>query len=91
MKKGPKISAQKSARVDHVNIEGLPEILTMEEASSYLRLPIKTLRRLSLLSRFPATKIGGSWRIRRDALEEFLYRPIVLTPKFTRQSRDMDT
>jgi len=48
------------------------EILTAEEAASYLRVSVETVWRWCKQGRLPAFQIGRAWRIRKDKLEELI-------------------
>lgn len=48
------------------------EILTPEEAASYLRVHPQTVYRKLRLGQMPGAKIGDQWRIRRADLDEYL-------------------
>ena len=47
-------------------------IMTIEEASRYLRIPKSTLYKLAQRRRLPSQKIGRHWRFRKDALDRWL-------------------
>jgi excisionase family DNA binding protein len=46
-----------------------PEILTLEELASYLRIGTRTAYRLVSTGAIPAAKVGGQWRISRLELD----------------------
>ncbi len=48
------------------------QVLTGEEAASYLRLHVKTIYRLVKEGKVPGRKVGGNWRFHRDELERWL-------------------
>ncbi len=48
------------------------EILTIEEAAQYLRLPVSTVYRLAQAGRIPAQKIGRQWRFYLPSLTQFV-------------------
>lgn len=48
------------------------DILTIEEAADYLRVPVSTVYRLAQSSRLPAQKIGRQWRFYRPQLIQFM-------------------
>ena len=53
----------------------MTNLMTVQEASAYLNLNIKTTYRLAAEQKLPFTKIGGIWRIDRDTLHNlFLVR-----------------
>jgi excisionase family DNA binding protein len=48
------------------------EILTIQQAAEFLQICDKTVRRLISKKELPASKIGGSWRVKRSDIEEYL-------------------
>ena len=46
----------------------LPNVLTLEEAADYLRLPRETVERQAIRGRIPGRRIEDTWRFLRDAL-----------------------
>jgi excisionase family DNA binding protein len=46
-----------------------PDIMTMKEAATFLKIHPKTLNKLALAKKVPAVRIGRSWRFSRLALE----------------------
>lgn len=55
------------------NVEPLPEIMTVAELAEFLRLDQRTVSlRLLRSGLVHATKIGGKWRITREAVESYL-------------------
>jgi len=48
------------------------EILTPREAAEYLSIHVRTIYRLAKNGDIPGRKIGGSWRFKKDALDEWL-------------------
>lgn len=51
---------------------GTKDLLDVEEVASFLDVGPVTIYRRCREGRLPCLKIGRSWRIRREALEEFL-------------------
>ena len=49
------------------------EILTIEQAATYLKVCDKTVRRLIRNKKLKASKVGRSWRIRKQDIGEFLH------------------
>ena len=47
------------------------EILTIKEVAAYLKLNKKTAYKLTAEGKIPAFKVGGSWRFRKDEIENF--------------------
>ena len=50
----------------------MDEILTANEAADYLKVTVRTIYRLIKEGRIPGCKVGGSWRFRRDILDDWL-------------------
>lgn len=47
------------------------DIMTIKEVSEYLKLTKKTAYRLVAEGKIPGFKVGGSWRFRRDEIENW--------------------
>ena len=60
-----------------------PHIMTIEETSNYLRIPISSLYRLAQAGKIPCQKVGRHWRFRREAIDRWLEE----TPFNNRNSR----
>ena len=50
------------------------DILSVEEVAEYLGVGVVTIYRWCREGRLPCLKMGKFWRIRREALEDFLKR-----------------
>jgi hypothetical protein len=50
----------------------LSEVLTLQEAAEFLRLPPETVERQALQGNIPGQLIEGSWRFLHAALEDWL-------------------
>jgi excisionase family DNA binding protein len=50
----------------------MKEILTPREAAEYLSVHVRTIYRLAKNREIPCRKVGGSWRFKKDALDEWL-------------------
>ena len=51
----------------------MPEdIMTLKEVAEYLKLAEKTAYRLAADGKIPGFKVGGSWRFRKTAIEEWI-------------------
>lgn len=50
----------------------VPDILTLEETSEYLRLPVETVSERALKGNIPGRKIGNSWRFSKAAIDDWL-------------------
>jgi excisionase family DNA binding protein len=51
-----------------------PEILTLTEVASLLRIGERTAYELARRGRIPAAKVGGQWRTRRTDIDAWLSR-----------------
>ena len=50
----------------------MKEILTPREAAEYLSIHVRTIYRLVKNREIPGRKVGGSWRFKKGALDEWL-------------------
>lgn len=50
------------------------EILTLKEVAEYLKLAEKTAYRLAAEGKLPGFKVGGSWRFKREDIENMILR-----------------
>jgi len=50
----------------------LPDVLTLEETASYLRMPEETIERVATRGQLPGRRIEDSWRFLREAVDEWL-------------------
>ena len=48
------------------------EIMTIKEVSEYLKLVEKTAYRLAAQGKIPGFKVGGSWRFKREDIEQWI-------------------
>ena len=55
--------------MDRVSI---PDILTLEETSEYLRLPVETVLNQALNGNIPGRKIEDNWRFLKAAIDDWL-------------------
>ena len=55
--------------MDRVSI---PNILTLEETSEYLRLPVETVLNQALKGGIPGRKIENDWRFLKVAIDDWL-------------------
>ena len=51
---------------------GESEILTIRQVAAYLQVTERTIYRLAAADGIPAFKVGGSWRFRRDDLDQWI-------------------
>ncbi|WP_371374866.1 methylation-associated defense system helix-turn-helix domain-containing protein MAD1 [Thalassotalea aquiviva] len=47
-------------------------ILTLKEVAAYLKLAEKTAYRLASEGKLPGFKVGGSWRFKREDIEQWI-------------------
>ncbi|MEI4550342.1 helix-turn-helix domain-containing protein [Pseudoalteromonas spongiae] len=57
------------------------EILTLKELAIYLKLTEKTAYRLAAEGKLPGFKVGGSWRFKKSAIEEWIVKGTVDSTK----------
>ncbi|MDD5368128.1 MAG: helix-turn-helix domain-containing protein [Anaerolineaceae bacterium] len=48
------------------------EILTIEEAAAYLRIPTSSVYKLAQAGKIPAQKVGRHWRFYRPSLTQWI-------------------
>ena len=48
------------------------EIMTPHETAEYLSVHVRTIYRLAKNGEIPGRKLGGSWRFKKDVLDEYL-------------------
>jgi len=49
-----------------------PLVLTIDEASHYLRIPLSSLYKLAQEGKIPCQKVGRHWRFRKEAIDRWL-------------------
>ena len=52
--------------------EQVPDVLTLNEAAEYLRIPRSTAYKLAQEGKIPGQKVGRHWRFRRDTIDRWL-------------------
>jgi excisionase family DNA binding protein len=50
----------------------MKEIMTPREAAEYLSVHVRTIYRLAKNGHIPGRKVGGSWRFKKGALDQWL-------------------
>ncbi len=50
----------------------IPDVLTLEETSAYLRLSVETVTDQALKGNIPGRKIASDWRFLKIAIDEWL-------------------
>ena len=53
-----------------------PEVMTIQETSEYLRVPVSSLYKLAQSGKIPCQKVGRHWRFKRRAIEDWLEPPL---------------
>ena len=53
-------------------MDDFPRVLTIEEASKYLRIPLSTLYKLAQDGKIPCQKVGRHWRFRKETIDNWL-------------------
>jgi len=49
-----------------------PLVMTIEETSKYLRLPLSSLYKLAQEGKIPCQKVGRHWRFRKETIDRWL-------------------
>lgn len=62
-------------------MDDFPQVLTIEEASKYLRIPLSTLYKLAQDGKIPCQKVGRHWRFRKETIDNWLDERSVSTNK----------
>ena len=52
----------------------LRDILDADEVAEMLRVHPRTVKRLASQGELPGFRVGGQWRFRREAIEEYIRR-----------------
>ena len=50
----------------------IPDVLTLEETSDYLRLPVETVLNQALKGNIPGRQIEDNWRFLKSAIDDWL-------------------
>ena len=53
-------------------VNDLPQVLTIDEASNYLRIPLSSLYKLAQEGKIPCQKVGRHWRFRKETIDHWL-------------------
>ena len=62
-------------------MDDFPQVLTIEEASKYLRIPLYTLYKLAQDGKIPCQKVGRHRRFRKETIDNWLDERLVLPNK----------
>jgi excisionase family DNA binding protein len=54
--------------------EDTGEIFTLDEVAAYLKVGKRTVYRLAAAKKIPAFKVGGTWRFRRQEIDQWIKR-----------------
>lgn len=57
-----------------MNPATLPDVITLKEASAYLRLPVEAVLRQVAQGNIPGRKIEGDWRFLKTAISIDLFK-----------------
>jgi excisionase family DNA binding protein len=49
-----------------------PNVMTLEEAATYLRLPVETVMRQAMQGQLPGRRIEDTWRFLKAAIDDWL-------------------
>ncbi len=52
--------------------ESFPDVMTIQETSRFLRVPVSSLYKLAQEGRIPCQKVGRHWRFRLETIEKWL-------------------
>ncbi|MBI5167308.1 MAG: response regulator [candidate division NC10 bacterium] len=52
----------------------MESLMTVREASRYLKVNLMTVYKLAQRGMIPASKVGGNWRIKKELLDEWLIK-----------------
>ena len=52
--------------------QSLPDVMTIEETSQYLRVPVSSLYKLAQARKIPCQKVGRHWRFHRTTIEKWI-------------------
>ena len=64
--------------------DDFPEVMTIQETSEYLRVPVSSLYKLAQDGKIPCQKVGRHWRFKKTALDNWLDPNLnVINSKYT--------
>lgn len=70
--------------------EEIPQVLTIDEASNYLRIPLSSLYKLAQGGKIPCQKVGRHWRFRKETLDRWLDQNINETQNTKTNAPEID-
>ena len=53
-----------------------PDVMTIQETSQYLRVPVSSLYKLAQAGKIPCQKVGRHWRFHRTTIEKWIAREV---------------
>jgi len=62
-------------------IDNPPPVMTIEEASKYLQIPLSSLYKLAQDGKIPCQKVGRHWRFRKETIDHWLDERSIFTNK----------
>ncbi len=62
-------------------MDDFPQVLTIEEESKYLRIPLSSLYKLAQDGKIPCQKVGRHWRFRKETIDHWLDERSIVTIK----------
>ena len=63
--------------------ESFPDVMTIQETSRFLRVPVSSLYKLAQEGKIPCQKVGRHWRFNRSTLEKWIAQEIYFDGKKT--------
>jgi excisionase family DNA binding protein len=58
-----------------------PPVMTIEEVSKYLQIPLSSLYKLAQDGKIPCQKVGRHWRFRKETIDHWLDEKSVIKNK----------
>jgi len=81
------VSVQPQNHLPNAGEQGFERLLSLREAATLLGMHWKTLEGMARKSAVPAFRIGGRWRFRASALDEWLQKRLVSPDRIELQWR----
>ena len=73
--------------------ESYPDVMTIQETSQYLRIPISSLYKLAQEGKIPCQKVGRHWRFHRETLNNWIAGNSIINlskPSGAKESSDLN-
>lgn len=67
------------------------EILTIKQVAAYLKVTERTIYRLAAAKKIPAFKVGGTWRLSRADIDNWIKQQSMLALDGPRKERESAT